>query len=88
LGRLVTVSAKVDEKLRKRARRLGVNISEVVRKAPEKELVKVFEEEVFRDVEELEKSGFKISHDGLNRLLDEGEEPVIYRHGRYLIICL
>jgi post-segregation antitoxin (ccd killing protein) len=38
LGRLVTVSAKVDEKLRKRARRLGVNISEVVRKAPEKEL--------------------------------------------------
>jgi hypothetical protein len=25
-------------------------------------LVKVFEEEVFRDVEELEKSGFKISH--------------------------
>jgi post-segregation antitoxin (ccd killing protein) len=56
LGRLVTVSAKVDEKLRKRARRLGVNISEVVRKAPEKELVKVFEEEVFRDVGELEKS--------------------------------
>jgi hypothetical protein len=35
-------------------------------------LVKVFEEEVFRDVGELEKSGFKISHDGLNRLLDEG----------------
>jgi hypothetical protein len=28
----------------------------VVRKAPEKELVKVFEEEVFRDVRELEKS--------------------------------
>jgi hypothetical protein len=51
-------------------------------------LVKVFEEEVFRDVEELEKSGFKISHDGLNRLLDEGEEPVIYRHEHYLIICL
>jgi hypothetical protein len=47
-----------------------------------------FWEEVYRDVEELEKSGFKISHDGLNRLLDEGEEPVIYRHGRYLIICL
>jgi hypothetical protein len=47
-----------------------------------------FREEVYRDVEELEKSGFKISHDGLNRLLDEGEEPVIYRHGRYLIICL
>jgi hypothetical protein len=60
----------------------------VVRKAPEKELVKVFEEEVFRDVGELEKSGFKISHDGLNRLLDKGEEPVIYRYGRYLIICL
>jgi hypothetical protein len=34
-------------------------------------LVKVFEEEVFRDVEDLEKSGFKISHGGLNRLLDE-----------------
>jgi hypothetical protein len=31
-----------------------------------------FREEVYRDVEELEKSGFKISHDGLNRLLDEG----------------
>jgi hypothetical protein len=54
LGRLVTVSAKVDEKLRKRARRLGVNISEVVRKALEeevrraelKELVKVFAGEV------------------------------------------
>jgi antitoxin CcdA len=38
LGRLVTVSAKVDEKLRKRARRLGVNISEVVRKALEEEV--------------------------------------------------
>jgi len=59
-----------------------------VRRAELKELVKVFEEEVFRDVEELEKSGFKISHDGLNRLLDEREEPVIYRHGRYPIICL
>jgi hypothetical protein len=47
-----------------------------------------FREEVYRDVEELEKSGLKISHDGLNRLLDDGEEPVIYRHGRYLIICL
>jgi hypothetical protein len=42
-----------------------------------------FREEVFRDVEELEKSGFKISHGGLNRLLDEGEEPVIYGHERY-----
>jgi hypothetical protein len=47
-----------------------------------------FWEEVYRDVEELEKSGFKISHGGLNRLLDEGEEPVLYRHEHYLIICL
>jgi hypothetical protein len=30
-----------------------------------------FREEVYRDVEELEKSSFKISHGGLNRLLDE-----------------
>jgi hypothetical protein len=47
-----------------------------------------FREEVYRDVEKLEKSGFKISHDGLNRLLDEGEEPVIYGHELYHIVCL
>ncbi len=30
-----------------------------------------FWEEVYRDVEDLEKSGFKISHGGLNRLLEQ-----------------
>jgi len=30
-----------------------------------------FWEQVYRDVEELEKSGFKITHGGLNRMLEE-----------------
>jgi len=30
-----------------------------------------FWEQVYKDVEELEKSGFKLSHGGLNRMLEE-----------------
>ena len=38
LGKLVVVSAKVDEDLKRRAERLGINISAVVRKALEEEV--------------------------------------------------
>lgn len=41
MGKLITISAKVSEDLKKRAEELGINISALVRKALEAEIRKV-----------------------------------------------
>jgi post-segregation antitoxin (ccd killing protein) len=50
------ISAKVPRKLKEKARRYGLKISEIVRKALEEEVKKVEEKKLSKDLEELSSS--------------------------------
>lgn len=57
LGRLVTISAKVDEELKRKAKELGINVSALVRRALEEESRKVELQNAVKKLrKELEKS--------------------------------
>lgn len=50
------ISAKVPKKLKEKAKRYGLKIGEIVRKALEEEVKKVEEEKLSKDLEELSSS--------------------------------
>ena len=52
MGKLITVSAKVSEDLKRRAEELGINISALVRKALEVEIKKVELKRVLKNLRE------------------------------------
>ncbi|MCD6530291.1 type II toxin-antitoxin system CcdA family antitoxin [Candidatus Bathyarchaeota archaeon] len=57
MGKLITVSAKVSEELKKRAEELGINISALVRKALEAEIKKIELQSALKNLrEEIERS--------------------------------
>ena len=57
MGKLITVSAKVSEDLKRRAEELGINISALVRKALEDEVKKIELKSILKNLrEEVERS--------------------------------
>lgn len=56
MGRYVTVSAKVKTSLWKRIKKFNINVSEVIRRALEEEVMRMEEKELAEELEEIGKT--------------------------------
>jgi len=76
LGNLVTVTAKIPADLRDRLRELGVNISQLIRRALEAEIERREKERLKREAEEAAKILRKIPPDELVESVRAGRESL------------
>ena len=70
----VTVSAKIDEELRKKMAELGIKPSEVIRKALEKEVEEKMKQRLYKKVEEASAIINKIDRKTWVKTIREGRE--------------
>ncbi|MEM2995373.1 MAG: hypothetical protein QXI91_05095 [Candidatus Bathyarchaeia archaeon] len=70
----VTVSAKIDEELRKKLAELGIKPSEVIRKSLEKEVEERMKQQLYKKVEEASKIIKKIEKKAWIKTIREGRE--------------
>jgi post-segregation antitoxin (ccd killing protein) len=74
MGSYVTVSTKVRKELVERARALGVNISEVLRKSLEEYVMKKEMEELEKKLKEMGETLERIDLDEVTRIIREDRE--------------
>jgi post-segregation antitoxin (ccd killing protein) len=74
MGSYVTVSTKVRKELVERARALGVNISEVLRKSLEEYVMKKEMEELEKKLKEIGETLERIDLDEVTRIIREDRE--------------
>jgi post-segregation antitoxin (ccd killing protein) len=74
MGSYITVSTKVRKELVERARALGVNVSEVLRKSLEEWVMKRELEELEKKLEEMSETLEKIDLDEVTRIIREDRE--------------
>ncbi len=79
MGKLITISAKVSEDLKKRAEELGINISALVRKALEAEIRKVELKNALKNLREEIKRSPKLPKGTIVKIIRE------IREGRRLV---
>lgn len=70
----VTVSAKIDEELRKKLAELDIKPSEVIRKSLEKEVEERMKQRLYKKVEEASKIILKVSKEAWVRAVRESRE--------------
>jgi len=69
MGKLVTVSAKVSEELKRRADELGINISALVRRALEDEIKRIELQSVLETLKEEVKMGPELPEGTIVRII-------------------
>jgi antitoxin CcdA len=74
MGSYITVSTKVRKELVERARALGVNISEVLRKSLEEYVMKKEMEELEKKLKEMGETLERIDLDEVTRIIREDRE--------------
>ena len=74
MGRLVTVSAKVSEELKRRADKLGINISALVRRALEEEIKRVELQRVLETLREEVRNSPELPEGTIVRMIREARE--------------
>lgn len=72
--RYVTVSARIDEELRKKLAELGIKPSEVIRKSLEKEVEEKMKQQLYKKVEEASKIIKKIDKELWVKTIRENRE--------------
>ncbi|MBS7655122.1 hypothetical protein KEJ50_01245 [Candidatus Bathyarchaeota archaeon] len=72
--RYVTVSAKIDEELRKKLSELGIKPSEVIKRALEEEVEERMKQRLYKKVEEASKIIKKVSEEAWIKSLRESRE--------------
>ena len=74
MGKLITVSAKVDERLKKKAEALGINISALVRKALEEEVRRLEVEEIVEKLKSMVEKGPELPKGYVVKMIREMRE--------------
>jgi len=74
LGRLVSVTAKIPEELKRRLKRLDVNVSRLIRKALEREVERMEKERLATLAEEAGSILRKVPAEELVRVIRESRE--------------
>jgi len=74
VARYVTVSAKIDEELRKKLAELGVKPSEVIRKSLEKEVEERMKQQLYEKAEKASKIILKVGKDAWIKAIRESRE--------------
>ncbi|MEM3602403.1 MAG: hypothetical protein QXN87_07005 [Candidatus Bathyarchaeia archaeon] len=72
--RYVTVSAKIDEELRKKLAELGIKPSEVIRKSLKKEVEERMKQQLYKKIEEASKIIKKIDKEEWIKTIRESRE--------------
>ncbi|MEM2928409.1 MAG: ribbon-helix-helix protein, CopG family [Nitrososphaerota archaeon] len=75
MGKLITISAKVDEELKKKAEKLGINISVLVRKALEEEIKKLELKNFINKLEQIKKAN-KLPSGTIVKIIREMREEI------------
>jgi len=74
LARYVTVSAKIDEELRRKLAELGIKPSEVIRKSLEKEVEERMKQQLYEKAEKASKIISKVGKGEWVKAIREGRE--------------
>ncbi|MGQ9469723.1 MAG: CopG family transcriptional regulator [Nitrososphaerales archaeon] len=74
MAKYVTVSAKIDEELRKKLSELGIKPSEIIKRALEKEVEERMKHQLYEKVEEASKIILKVGKDSWVKAIRESRE--------------